>query len=103
MRDALYLKAGCRISESESVDHAIAKRRNASHFNTASDLIEAIEEGAILRVRPKAMRHGLRGHAQNRSSHGRRNDHRANALNAGAAGGLSAATAARYADQIDDE
>ena len=37
------------------LDHAIAKRRAANHFNTETDLIEAIEEGAVLRVRPKAM------------------------------------------------
>jgi len=37
------------------LDHAIAKRRAANHFNTQTDLIEAIEEGAVLRVRPKAM------------------------------------------------
>jgi Cu(I)/Ag(I) efflux system membrane protein CusA/SilA len=37
------------------LDHAIAKHRTASRFNTETDLIEAIEEGAVLRVRPKAM------------------------------------------------
>jgi copper/silver efflux system protein len=37
------------------LDHAIAKRRASNHFNTETDLIEAIEEGAVLRVRPKAM------------------------------------------------
>jgi copper/silver efflux system protein len=37
------------------LDHAIAKRRTANQFNTERDLIEAIEEGAVLRVRPKAM------------------------------------------------
>jgi copper/silver efflux system protein len=37
------------------LDHAIAPRRAANHFNTETDLIEAIEEGAVLRVRPKAM------------------------------------------------
>jgi Cu(I)/Ag(I) efflux system membrane protein CusA/SilA len=37
------------------LDHAIAKRRAANHFNSEADLIEAIEEGAVLRVRPKAM------------------------------------------------
>jgi Cu(I)/Ag(I) efflux system membrane protein CusA/SilA len=37
------------------LDHAIAKRRAANQFTTESDLIEAIEEGAALRVRPKAM------------------------------------------------
>ncbi len=37
------------------LNHAIAKRRAASQFNTERDLIEAIEEGAVLRVRPKAM------------------------------------------------
>jgi Cu(I)/Ag(I) efflux system membrane protein CusA/SilA len=37
------------------LDHAIAKRRAGNHFNSETDLIEAIEEGAVLRVRPKAM------------------------------------------------
>jgi Cu(I)/Ag(I) efflux system membrane protein CusA/SilA len=37
------------------LDHAIAKRRTANQFHTLADLIEAIEEGAVLRVRPKAM------------------------------------------------
>jgi Cu(I)/Ag(I) efflux system membrane protein CusA/SilA len=37
------------------LDHAIAKRRTANQFHTVTDLIEAIEEGAVLRVRPKAM------------------------------------------------
>ncbi len=37
------------------LDHAIAKRRTANQFHTLTDLIEAIEEGAVLRVRPKAM------------------------------------------------
>jgi len=37
------------------LDHAIAKRRLANQFHTVTDLIEAIEEGAVLRVRPKAM------------------------------------------------
>jgi Cu(I)/Ag(I) efflux system membrane protein CusA/SilA len=37
------------------LDHAIAKRRGANRLNTESDLIQAIEEGAVLRVRPKAM------------------------------------------------
>ena len=37
------------------LDHAIQKRRAANQFNTEHDLIEAIEEGAVLRVRPKAM------------------------------------------------
>jgi Cu(I)/Ag(I) efflux system membrane protein CusA/SilA len=37
------------------LDQAIAKRRTADQFHTPSDLIEAIEEGAVLRVRPKAM------------------------------------------------
>jgi copper/silver efflux system protein len=37
------------------LDHAIEKRRAANHFTTERDLIEAIEEGAVLRVRPKAM------------------------------------------------
>ncbi len=37
------------------LDHAIDKRRAANRFTTERDLIEAIEEGAVLRVRPKAM------------------------------------------------
>ena len=37
------------------LDYAIAKRRTADQFHTLNDLIEAIEEGAVLRVRPKAM------------------------------------------------
>jgi Cu(I)/Ag(I) efflux system membrane protein CusA/SilA len=37
------------------LDHAIAKRRMANQFHSVPDLIEAIEEGAVLRVRPKAM------------------------------------------------
>jgi Cu(I)/Ag(I) efflux system membrane protein CusA/SilA len=37
------------------LDHAIAKRRAAGDLNTEADLIGAIEEGAVLRVRPKAM------------------------------------------------
>jgi copper/silver efflux system protein len=37
------------------LDHAITKRRAANQFTTERDLIEAIEEGAVLRVRPKAM------------------------------------------------
>jgi len=37
------------------LDHAIQKRRAANQFTTERDLIEAIEEGAVLRVRPKAM------------------------------------------------
>src|SRR6202521_3200292 len=37
------------------LDHAIAKRRTADQFHSLTDLIEAIEEGAVLRVRPKAM------------------------------------------------
>ena len=37
------------------LDHAIKKRRAANKFITERDLIEAIEEGAVLRVRPKAM------------------------------------------------
>src|SRR5258708_30673350 len=37
------------------LDHAIAKRRAANEFHTLTDLIAAIEEGAVLRVRPKAM------------------------------------------------
>jgi Cu(I)/Ag(I) efflux system membrane protein CusA/SilA len=37
------------------LDHAIQKRRAANRFTTERDLIEAIEDGALLRVRPKAM------------------------------------------------
>ena len=37
------------------LDHAVQKRRAANRFNTGIDLIAAIEEGAVLRVRPKAM------------------------------------------------
>jgi Cu(I)/Ag(I) efflux system membrane protein CusA/SilA len=37
------------------LNHAVRKRRAANQFNTELDLIEAIEEGAVLRVRPKAM------------------------------------------------
>ncbi|WP_293394441.1 efflux RND transporter permease subunit [Nevskia sp.] len=37
------------------LDQAIEKRRKKDQFHTESDLIEAIEEGAVLRVRPKAM------------------------------------------------
>ncbi len=37
------------------LDQAIAKRRALDRFNTERDLVDAIEEGAVLRVRPKAM------------------------------------------------
>ncbi len=37
------------------LDHAIAKRRAADQFHTLADLTDAIVEGAVLRVRPKAM------------------------------------------------
>jgi Cu(I)/Ag(I) efflux system membrane protein CusA/SilA len=37
------------------LDHAVQRRRAANQFNSERDLIEAIEEGAVLRVRPKAM------------------------------------------------
>ncbi|MBS0377186.1 MAG: efflux RND transporter permease subunit [Proteobacteria bacterium] len=37
------------------LDHAIKKKRDAHRFNSVQDLIDAIEEGAVLRVRPKAM------------------------------------------------
>ncbi|MEA3106732.1 MAG: copper/silver efflux system protein [Gammaproteobacteria bacterium] len=37
------------------LDQAIRKRRDANRFTTEQDLIDAIEEGAVLRVRPKAM------------------------------------------------
>jgi copper/silver efflux system protein len=37
------------------LDNAIRKRKEQQRFNTEHDLIAAIEEGAVLRVRPKAM------------------------------------------------
>ena len=37
------------------LDHAIERRRRAGELNSEGDLIAAIEEGAVLRVRPKAM------------------------------------------------
>ncbi len=37
------------------LDHAVAHRRAAGRLNTRADLIEAIMDGAVLRVRPKAM------------------------------------------------
>ena len=37
------------------LDNAIRKRREQQRFNSEADLIAAIEEGAVLRVRPKAM------------------------------------------------
>ncbi len=37
------------------LDNAIRKRRKEQQFNTEADLIAAIEEGAVQRVRPKAM------------------------------------------------
>jgi Cu(I)/Ag(I) efflux system membrane protein CusA/SilA len=37
------------------LDHAIERHRKAGCFNTERDLIAAIQEGAVLRVRPKAM------------------------------------------------
>ena len=37
------------------LDQALEKRRAADRFDTELDLVEAIEEGAVLRVRPKAM------------------------------------------------
>ena len=37
------------------LNHAIQKHRDAHQFSTDRDLINAIEEGAVLRVRPKAM------------------------------------------------
>jgi Cu(I)/Ag(I) efflux system membrane protein CusA/SilA len=37
------------------LDHAVARRREAGRLNTRGDLIEAIMDGAVLRVRPKAM------------------------------------------------
>ena len=37
------------------LNQAISRHRQAGDFNTEQDLIEAIREGAVLRVRPKAM------------------------------------------------
>jgi len=37
------------------LDHAIARRAQEGRLNTRADLAEAIMEGAVLRVRPKAM------------------------------------------------
>jgi Cu(I)/Ag(I) efflux system membrane protein CusA/SilA len=37
------------------LDHTIARRRRAGTLKTKQDLIEAIKEGAVMRVRPKAM------------------------------------------------
>ncbi len=37
------------------LDQAIKKKRDAHTFNSVQDLVDAIEEGAVLRVRPKAM------------------------------------------------
>ena len=37
------------------LDHAIERRRAANQLYAESDLVAAIEEGAVLRVRPKAM------------------------------------------------
>ncbi len=37
------------------LDHAIQRRRDTNQFATEHDLIAAIEEGAVQRVRPKAM------------------------------------------------
>jgi len=37
------------------LDNAIRKRQEEQRFNSEADLIDAIEEGAVLRVRPKAM------------------------------------------------
>ncbi len=37
------------------LDHAVTERQAAGRFNTRTDLIEAIVDGAVLRVRPKAM------------------------------------------------
>jgi hypothetical protein len=92
-------------------DQAIAKRRAANQFTTEHDLIEAIEEGAVLRVRPKAMtvavivagflsimfrqRHWLGGHAQNRGTHGWRHDHCATSIDAGVTGTVLVAASAR--------
>ena len=37
------------------LNHAVERHRKAGQFNTEQDLVAAIEEGAVLRVRPKAM------------------------------------------------
>ena len=37
------------------LDHAIARRQQAGQLNNAQDLQAAIIEGAVLRIRPKAM------------------------------------------------
>jgi Cu(I)/Ag(I) efflux system membrane protein CusA/SilA len=37
------------------LDHAIERRRSTNQLNAERDLVTAIEEGAVLRVRPKAM------------------------------------------------
>ncbi|MDB6082189.1 MAG: cation transporter, partial [Gammaproteobacteria bacterium] len=37
------------------LDHAVARRRGTGRFLSERDLIDAIGEGAVLRVRPKAM------------------------------------------------
>ena len=79
---------------------AASRRRDAT-------LLAAIEEGAVLRVRPKAMTvaviiagllpimlsagHRRRGHAAHRRADGRRHDHRAAAVDAGDSGGVPAA------------
>jgi Cu(I)/Ag(I) efflux system membrane protein CusA/SilA len=41
------------------LDHALEKRRAASRFAPERDLIEAIKDGAVLRVRPKTTVGGL--------------------------------------------
>jgi Cu(I)/Ag(I) efflux system membrane protein CusA/SilA len=37
------------------LDHAVKRRADEGHFSKNEDAIEAIEDGAVLRVRPKAM------------------------------------------------
>ena len=80
--------------------------RVAQGKTSADDLLDAIREGAVLRVRPKAMtvavilggpvpdhvgqRHRLRSDAAHRRADGRRDDHRAAAVDARDSGGLSA-------------
>ena len=78
---------------------------------TARDLLDAIREGAVLRVRPKAMTvavilagllpimwgggTGSGGHAAHRRADGRRHDHRAAAVDVRDPGGVSADAAAQ--------
>jgi copper/silver efflux system protein len=41
------------------LDHALQRRKAEGRLNTRADLLEAIMEGAVLRVRPKAMTVGV--------------------------------------------